>query len=235
MEGYTKIYHNSLTKDNTNYLAGVTFKIATDKDFTNIIDTKKTDGTGRIVFDELELGKYFIREKSTLQHYVLTDEVFKIELTKHGQFETIHVDNELMKTNIGIHKVDETDKTIALQGAEFTMYADKECTEKLSKAVTDQSGNASFKDITFGTTVYIKETKAPIGYELSDKVTEVTINDDWINKESRNRVIEITNHRIPQTPNTGDNTHTGFLYLLSAASFTVLLIISFRKRHHRYR
>ncbi len=61
MEGYTKIYHNSLTKDNTNYLAGVTFEIATDKDFTNIIDTKKTDGTGRIVFDELELGTYYIK------------------------------------------------------------------------------------------------------------------------------------------------------------------------------
>ncbi|MCI8851779.1 MAG: hypothetical protein HFE82_09670, partial [Erysipelotrichaceae bacterium] len=235
MEEYAKIYRNPLIKDNTNYLAGVSFELATDENFTDVIDTRKTDGNGRIVFDGLELGTYYIKEKSTLAHYVLTDEVFKVELTKHGQVETIEADNKLMKTDINIHKVDESDRSIALQGAEFTMYADKECTEKLSKAVTNQLGNASFKDITFGTTVYIKETKAPSGYELSDKVTEVTINDDWINKESRNRVIEITNHRIPQTPNTGDNTHTGFLYLLSAASFTVLLIISFRKRYHRYR
>ncbi len=235
MEEYAKIYRNPLIKDNTNYLAGVSFELATDENFTDVIDTRKTDGNGRIVFDGLELGTYYIKEKSTLAHYVLTDEVFKVELTKHGQVETIEADNKLMKTDINIHKVDESDRSIALQGAEFTMYADKECTEKLSKAVTNQLGNASFKDITFGTTVYIKETKAPSGYELSDKVTEVTINDDWINKESRNRVIEITNHRIPQTPNTGDNTPTGFLYLLSAASFTVLLIISFRKRHHRYR
>ena len=161
--------------------------------------------------------------------------MFKVTLTKHGQIETIEVNNELIKADIRIHKVDGADKTISLKGAEFTMYADKECTEKLSEAVTNQLGNASFKDITFGTTVYIKETKAPTGYELSDKVTEVTINDEWINKESRNRVIEITNRKIPKTPNTGDNTHTGFLYLLSAASFTVLRIISFRKRHHRYR
>ena len=160
-----------------------------------------------------------------MAHYVLTDEVFKIELTKHGQVETIHVDNELMKTNIGIHKVDESDRSIALQGAEFTMYADKECTEKLSKAVTDQSGNASFKDITFGTTVYIKETKAPSGYELSDKVNKVTINDEWLNKEPKDRVIEITNRRIPEIPSTGDN--TSFI-----SSGTVILITkSLYKRH----
>ena len=140
---------------------------------------------------------------------------------------------ELMKTNIGIHKVDEANKTIALQGAEFTMYADKECTEKLSKAVTNQLGNASFKDIKFGTTVYIKETKAPIGYELSDKVTEVTINDDWINKESRNRVIEITNRKIPKTPNTGDHTNIiMYLGLLGISLGTILLSTKRRFNHH---
>ena len=229
MEDYMRIYNNPITKDEPNYLAGVTFEIATDENFANIIDTKKTDGNGRIVFDELELGTYYIREKATLAHYVLTDEVFKVELTKHGQVETIEVDNRLMKADINIHKVDEADRTIALQSAEFTMYADKECTEKLSEAVTNQLGNASFKDITFGTTVYIKETKAPTGYELSDKVTEVTINDEWINKESRNRVIEITNRKIPEIPNTGDHTNI-ILYLgLLGISFGILLTAS-RKR-----
>ncbi len=159
--------------------------------------------------------------------------MFKVELTKHGQVETIEADNRLMKADINIHKVDEADRSIALQGAEFTMYADKECTEKLSEAVTNQLGNASFKDITFGTTVYIKETKAPTGYELSDKVTEVTINDEWINKESRNRVIEITNRKIPEIPNTGDST-IPIIYLLFAviSSGTVILITkSLYKRH----
>ena len=163
----------------------------------------------------------------------MTDEVFKIELTKHGQVETIEVDNRLIKADIHIHKVDETDKTIALQGAEFTMYADKECTQKLSKAVTDQSGNASFKDITFGTTVYIKETKAPSGYELSGKVAEVTINDEWINKESRNRVIEITNRKIPKTPNTGDHTNIIMYLGLLGISLGTILLSTKRRFNHR--
>ena len=153
-----------------------------------------------------------------MAHYVLTDEVFKVELTKHGQVETIEADNELIKADIHIHKVDETDKTIALQGAKFTMYADKECTKQLSEAVTNQLGNASFKDITFGTTVYIKETKAPNGYELSGKVTEVTINDEWLSKEPKDRVIEITNRRIPEIPSTGDNTSFTTYWLLLCIS-----------------
>ena len=157
--------------------------------------------------------------------------MFKVELTKHGQVETIEADNKLIKADINIHKVDEADRSIALQGAEFTMYADKECTKKLSKAVTNQLGNASFKDITFGTTVYIKETKAPNGYELSDKVTEVTINDEWINKESRNRVIEITNRKIPEIPNTGDNTNI-IMYLGLLGISLGAIVISTRKRFH---
>lgn len=157
--------------------------------------------------------------------------MFKVELTKHGQVETIEADNRLMKADINIHKVDEADRSIALQGAEFTMYADKECTEKLSEAVTNQLGNASFKDITFGTTVYIKETKAPTGYELSDKVTEVTINDEWINKESRNRVIEITNRKIPKTPNTGDNTNI-IMYLGLLSISLGAIVLSTRRRFH---
>ena len=61
MEGYAKIYRNPLIKDNTNYLAGVSFELATDENFTDVIDTRKTDGNGRIVFDGLELGTYYIK------------------------------------------------------------------------------------------------------------------------------------------------------------------------------
>ncbi len=38
----------------------------------------------------------------------------------------------------------------ALQSAEFTMYTDKACTDNLDEAITNQLGNAIFKDIKFG-------------------------------------------------------------------------------------
>ena len=216
-----KVYYSAdekkyLDTDNTlypnhsldkNYLAGVEFELATDEDFTNIIAISRTNVIGKAAFKNLELGTYYIREKASLKHYVLSDEVFKVELTKHDQIETIEVNNELVKANIGIHKVDEENRSIALKGAEFTMYEDQACTKKISTVVTNELGNAQFKDLSFGSTVYIKETKAPEGYELSGKVIKVTINDEWMEKDITHQVIEVTNHKIPDTPNTGDNTN----------------------------
>jgi len=93
-----------------NYLAGVEFELATDKDFKNIIEIRRTNNIGKASFSNLEIGTYYIREKASLKHYVLSDEVFKVELTKHDQIETIEVNNELVKANIGIHKVDEENR-----------------------------------------------------------------------------------------------------------------------------
>ena len=230
MDEYAKIYKNPLVKEEVSYLAGVTFELATDETFEHIIETKKTDGDGRIVFKELELGTYYIREKASLKHYVLSDEVFKVELTKHGQVETIEVNNELVKANIGIHKVDEENHSIALKGAEFTMYADQACTKKISTVVTNELGNAQFKDLSFGSTVYIKETKAPEGYELSGKVIKVTINDKWLNKDIQHRVIEITNHKIPEIPNTGDNTNIAMYLGLLGISLAAIFMAT-KKRY----
>ena len=51
----------------------------------------------------------------------------------------------------------------------------------------------------------------------------------FLNKESRNRVIEITNRRIPKTPNTGDHTNIiMYLGLLGISLGTILLSIKSR-------
>ncbi len=182
----------------------------------------------KAAFDNLYLGRYKIKETKAPKGYLIDEREYEVNLTSDAYVKTVSSCDSVMKQAFKIAKFSDPDGSggikPALKGAEFTMYADKECTQKLSKAVTDQSGNASFKDITFGTTVYIKETKAPSGYELSGKVTEVTINDEWINKESRNRVIEITNRRIPKTPNTGDHTNIiMYLGLLGISLGTILL------------
>lgn len=211
-----------------NYLAGVEFELATDKDFKNIIEIRRTNNIGKASFSNLEIGTYYIREKASLKHYVLSDEVFKVELTKHDQIETIEVNNELVKANIGIHKVDEENRSIALKGAEFTMYEDQSCTKKISTVVTNELGNAQFKDLSFGSTVYIKETKAHEGYELSGKVIKVTINDEWLNKDIQHRVIEITNHKIPEIPNTGYKTNIVIYLGLLGISLVIAFLSLFK-------
>ena len=71
------------------------------------------------------------------------------------------------------------EKGKALQGAEFTLYSDKACTEELTKGTTKEDGTLEFAELEVETKYYLKETKAPEGYRIpvnpdgSDIVTEI--------------------------------------------------------------
>ena len=70
----------------------------------------------------------------------------------------------------------------ALEGAGFTLYADKECTQVVKTKEGDDNGEVMSKaDGSFGftgldaKTYYMKETKTPAGYAATDEVYEVVI------------------------------------------------------------
>ena len=62
----------------------------------------------------------------------------------------------------------------ALAGAEFTVYSDKDCKNSVATASSDANGKLTF-DFKSEGSYYVKETKAPKGYVLSDKVIEITV------------------------------------------------------------
>lgn len=65
---------------------------------------------------------------------------------------------------LNIHKVN--DKNASLEGAEFTLYEDDQCTQEVTKATSDASGNLTIENLVVGKTYYLKETKAPAGYKI---------------------------------------------------------------------
>ncbi|MDY4488403.1 MAG: SpaA isopeptide-forming pilin-related protein [Candidatus Limivicinus sp.] len=83
----------------------------------------------------------------------------------------------------------------ALAGAEFTVYSDKECKTSVATAATDASGKLAFGFKSAGS-FYLKETKAPSGYVLSDKVVELTVSNkgyavDKVQNEDQSVTITI--------------------------------------------
>ena len=213
-EDMSEYMRNDLLKDERNYLAFSEFELATDKAFENIVQTGTTDINGRLVFENLELGTYYVREKDSAEFYEINDEIFEVTLSKKDQFETVEVQNDLMESHVDIKKVDADDHNKTLVNAGFTMYADEECTKEIETVKTDKTGIARFDGIKFGTTIYIKETSAPVGYELSDEVVEVTIDENWVDGDDVTRVVTYVDHKVPEkpSPDTGSNV-TPWMYI----------------------
>ena len=70
---------------------------------------------------------------------------------------------------------EECKKMYSLAGAEYTVYEDAALTRTQGKLITKEDGSTNELEQTPGT-YYVKETKAPKGYALDQKVYTVTIN-----------------------------------------------------------
>lgn len=144
-----------------------------------------TDEKGEIQLQGLAAGKHQVVEMSPAEGFLPNTSVFEFEVTADNQVRaitkptddmgisfaeesngdgTLTVQNKLAPFKLNIHKVNNKDKV--LEGAEFTLYEDKDCSVEVDKQVSDKDGNLAFKNVQAGKEYYLKETKAPAGYKL---------------------------------------------------------------------
>ena len=200
------------------------------------IQTKQTNVQGIVDFTDLEVGVYllYVSDQAgyetiqpTLISVPMWDETAKqmnyhIEVfPKHAPLPALHV-----------RKVDYYDHKSILKEAEFTLYSDAECTEVIKTEKTDpKDGVASFDGLLYQT-VYIKETKAPAGYQLSDEVVKVTIDDEWVNGDDKLRTIVYADRPLATSggPDTGDHTSVaGWIFLIGVSTCTAFFLL--RRKH----
>ena len=202
----------------------------------DVIQTKQTNAQGIVDFTDLEVGVYllYVSDQAgyetiqpTLISVPMWDETanqmnYHIEVfPKHAPLPALHV-----------QKVDYYDHKSILKEAEFTLYSDAECTEVIKTEKTDpKDGVASFDGLLYQT-VYIKETKAPAGYQLSDEVVKVTIDDEWVNGDDKLRTIVYADRPLATSggPDTGDHTSVaGWIFLLGVSTCTAFFLL--RRKH----
>lgn len=82
------------------------------------------------------------------------------------------VRNEGVRGAVTFTKADEMNRP--LQGAEFTLYTDADCTRSLETVTSDETGLVQFTPQPGGT-YYLKETKAPNGHTAENTVWTVKI------------------------------------------------------------
>ena len=147
---------------------------------------------------KLPFAKYYVREISTDEHYILGDEKYSFDFKYSEEAETVIIDcgefeNKLKRGTVKGLKVNENNEP--LENAVFGLFK-ADCTElteenTLMTAKSDDKGCFSFADIPFGEFA-VREIKAPTGYILSDKVYQVNITEEG-------QVIEITVENKPIT------------------------------------
>lgn len=95
-----------------------------------------------------------------------------------------------------IAKVDATNEETKLGGAEFTLYSDKELKSVVKTATSaDTTGSVVFKGLKEGI-YYLKETKAPSTYQITDNVYKIEIKAVYKNDDTNkleNYTVTITN------------------------------------------
>ena len=166
---------------------GLLSEVSLDEDMTAKFDV------------QIPFGRYYVKEISTDEHYVLGGEKYLVNFEYMGQdIRTVDIDcgqfvNLLKRGRIEGHKVD--DKSEPLENAVFGLFT-ADCVKfsrdtAIMTAVSDENGFFEFDDVPFGKYI-VREIESPRGYILSDKEYAVSISDDG-------EVIEITAENKPVT------------------------------------
>ena len=182
--GDSKISENgsiAITKYNdgtpASVLPGATFTLY-ENDGTTKITTAITGSNGVAYFNNVPYGDYVVKETNAPNGYILSNPAYNVSVTVDGDHKAVMLEtiNEAENGSIAIKKTDATAAKNPLSGAEFTLYDQYQ--KVITTSTTDSGGNASFSGLAYGK-YYIKETKAPTGYEISDtSMKEVNIIDN---------------------------------------------------------
>ncbi len=181
----------------------------------------------------LEEGKtYTLHEETAPNGYYLANDIkFTVSNDKVNDYLTI-VDEKIL-TNIEVIKIDSsTGQVIKNLDFVFTLYNDKECTQEITTVHADKNtGTVTFTDLEYGI-YYIRETQAPKGYQLSDEVIEVVVDDDLENVGDVYS-LKYENTSIPTiTVTTGDDTPIEALWWTTFVVSISGVYLSYKKKKY---
>ena len=200
-----------------------------------VADGLKSDDDGYVTATGLPWGTYTLEEVAAPSGFVLpqgTVRTFELCYSQNSgnlQLSTIssganramsateedRIENERVKTDVSLLKVDADDNTKPLAGAKFSLYKDNGdgAFSAGSDALvfgdyeTGDNGKVSFPQLTAGT-YFLKETYTPAGYQLSNEVYRIQVFDVTGQAGgTAGNMIQVgkangADMRAPETPNT---------------------------------
>ncbi|WP_270999898.1 SpaA isopeptide-forming pilin-related protein [Listeria seeligeri] len=219
-------------KDTDETLPGAQYHVTGN----NFDKTVTTGADGKAPLNDLIVGNYTVVETKAPAGYII-DKTPKTLTIKAKETTTLDVNNKEAFFQVKLTKEDvETGEkaqgSATLEGAEYTFYSDSSLTKALQTVTIGKDNTATSKKFSFENkterTIYAKETKAPVGYNIDTKVYPITATQDNQTTEvflekatSKDKVIKgkVAITKIAQTPESGDY-FGGELPVLEGAEFT---------------
>ncbi len=204
--------------DEEKILANVKFNISVNEDMSDPFTTAETNENGTALFDNLELGTYYIQEAEQVDGYVLNNHIYKVEVTKDGDILEIVCENK--PTEMIFSKQDFTTSE-ELPGAHIEIR-DAETNEIIDEWISTTEPHI-IRYLVEGKEYIMTETTAPEGYDVAESIT-------FTAKDGEKIVMKDT--LTPTAVKTGDNSniaaYTG-LTALSGLAFASMIILKKKK------
>lgn len=180
-------------------VAGVSFKITGTSDYGNYFEqTATSDETGKVTFEGIEKGTYYLWETETKSEYVLNTDTYTVQIDKMGDF-TITENHLAGETDKHIAKIDgkyniynepkhsfyfikkDSYNNEKLGGAKFKLYGSSNIGNVYDEEVESSAdtGAVEFTNLESGT-YFLKEIKSPNTDETSfvpdekERIVEIT-------------------------------------------------------------
>ena len=131
----------------------------------NLLLTKETDNNGKIIINNLPIGKYYIKEVKANDNYLISDEIVTFEIKENGEIVKARMTNKMITGILEINKIGEEEKIIDnnitynkknLSNIKFLLYKDDNT--YLDTLITDSNGYAKKEDLRLGNYYLIEDS-----------------------------------------------------------------------------
>lgn len=138
--------------------------------------------------NNLPLGRYYLKETTAVEHFVLNTEMKEFTLTAEDDtqavvYEGVSYKNERQKIAVSVEKKDAVSEE-KLEGVVFGFYAAKDIVSNqgdvliekdtlLEKKATDENRNLTFDSDLFHGKYYVKEEVRKPGYLPNEEIWEI--------------------------------------------------------------